>query len=183
MEVVDDGFDLPGEGGIRAALAVVVAGLDQMPEVVDHAGGGEERARQGRWRCPRGSGPFAEEFEVPVARIDAEDGAGEVEGLAVVLDVRLIEDAVPAVEPAVGAPGEGVGQLVGVVAAEAGDDDLGGAVGDEVAVEVAGRRGCRASWRPRRRRGRRRCPRGCSGPRRRWSCGRRGRRRRCLRGP
>ena len=35
-----------------------------------------------------------------------------------------VEDAVPAVEPAVGAPGERIGQLVGVVAAEAGDDDL-----------------------------------------------------------
>ena len=38
--------------------------------------------------------------------MDAEDGAGEVVRLAAVLDVARVEDAVPAVEPAVGAPGQ-----------------------------------------------------------------------------
>ena len=47
-----------------------------------------------------------------------------VVSLPSVLDVAAVEHAVEAVEPAVGAPGERVGQLVRVVAAEAGDDDL-----------------------------------------------------------
>src|SRR5207253_8027443 len=34
--VVDDRVDLPGERWIRAPLAMVVAGLGQVPEVVDH---------------------------------------------------------------------------------------------------------------------------------------------------
>ena len=51
------------------------------------------------------------------------------------LDVGRVEDAVEAVEPAVGSPGERVGQLVRVVAAEAGDDDL-ALVGLAVAVGV-----------------------------------------------
>ena len=99
-------------------------------------------------------------------RMDAEQGAGEVELLAALRDVAGVEDAVEAVEPAVGAPGERVGQLVRVVAAEAGDDDLAACRPCRRRRCPAGR-GCRASWRPRRRRGRRRCPRGCSARRRR----------------
>lgn len=57
--------------------------------------------------------------------MDAEQGAGEDVLLAAVPDVAEVEHPVPAVKPAVGPPGEGVGQLVGVGAAEAGDDDLG----------------------------------------------------------
>ena len=69
--------------------------------------------------------------------MDAEDRAGEFVGLAVPrLHLAGVEDAVPAVEPAVGPPGQRVGQLVGVGAAEAGRDDLAG-VGLAVAVGVA----------------------------------------------
>ena len=50
-------------------------------------------------------------------------------------DLAGVEDAVPAVEPAVGAPGQRIGQLVGIVAAEAGHDDLAG-VGLAVAVAI-----------------------------------------------
>src|SRR5207248_11490686 len=63
---------------------------------------------------------------------NAEQGTGEVVVLALVLDVRMVEDAVEAVQPAIGAPGQRVGQLVRVVAAEAGDDDLG--LADRLAV-------------------------------------------------
>ncbi len=75
--------------------------------------------------------------------------AGELVFLAAMLDVARVEDAVPAVEPAVRAPGQGVGELVGVVAAEAGDDDLAG-IGLAVAVGVFQEEDVRASSPPRR---------------------------------
>ena len=68
--------------------------------------------------------PCAEDLEFARPRVDAEHGAGEIEGLAVVNDVGGVEDAVPSVEPAVGAPRQRIGKLVGVVAAEAADDDF-----------------------------------------------------------
>ena len=68
--------------------------------------------------------PSAQTWNSRVPRVDAVHGAGEIERLAVLDDVGVVEDAVPAVEPAVGAPRQRVGQLVRVEAAEAGDDDL-----------------------------------------------------------
>ena len=38
MAVIDDRFDDPGERRIRPALAVIIAGFGQVPEMVDHAG-------------------------------------------------------------------------------------------------------------------------------------------------
>ena len=65
--------------------------------------------------------------------------------LPLLLDVAVVEDAVEAVEPAVGPPGQRVGQFVRVVAAEAGDDDLrlAGrlAVGADLVEEDVGRVG------------------------------------------
>ena len=165
--VVHDRLDRPGERRIRAALADVIARLDQVPEVVDHAGAREERAL-GVDRDPPGvARPLAPDLEDPGLGMDAEDRAGELVRLAVLRrHLAGVEHAVPAVEPAVGAPGQRVGQLVGVGAAEAGRDDL-AACRPCRRRRGPGGRGYRASWRPRRRRGRRRSPRGCSGRRRR----------------
>ena len=123
--VVDDRLQLPGERGVRAALPVVIAGLGQVPEVVDHAGAGEGVADLVEGDPPGVAGPFAEDLEVAGLRVDPEDGAGEFVDLAAMLDPGRVEDAVPAVEPAVRPPGQRVRQLVGVEPAEAGDDDLG----------------------------------------------------------
>ena len=61
--VVDDRLDRPGERRIRAALADVVAGLDQVPEVVDHAGAREERALGVDGDAPGVARPLAEDLE------------------------------------------------------------------------------------------------------------------------
>src|SRR5262249_31598368 len=73
---------------------------------------------------PRVTGPLAEQLEVLGPGVDAEHGAGEGVLFAAALDVAVVKDAVKAVQPAVRAPGQGVGQLVGVGAAEAGDHHL-----------------------------------------------------------
>ena len=126
MLVLDDRADLPGERRIRPALAVVVAGLGQVPEVVDDAGADERVAFGRRRRRPRGCWS-------PRRRAGTRCVLGWMRNRAQVnsnvlaarcLTCAVVEDAVEAVEPAVGAPGQRVGQLVRVVAAEAGDDDL-----------------------------------------------------------
>ena len=136
MSVIDDRLDGPGIRRIRPTLADVIAGLDQVPEVIDHAGAGEERALGVDRDAPGVARPLAPDLEDPGPGMDAEDRAGELVGLAILRgDLAGVEYAVPAVEPAVGAPGERVGQLVGVGAAEAGRDDF-PRVGLAVAVAV-----------------------------------------------
>src|SRR5262249_24893879 len=44
MAMLDDGADLPRVRWIRAALAMVVAGLGEVPEVIDDASGDERVA-------------------------------------------------------------------------------------------------------------------------------------------
>src|SRR5262249_29540458 len=121
---LDDGLDFPGEGWIRAALAVVVTGLHEVPEMVDHAGADERAALGVEGDAPGIAGSFTKNVEFLGFRVDAVHRAGEAKILAVLLDVAVVEDAVEAVQVTVRAPGEGVGQLVGVVAAKARDDDL-----------------------------------------------------------
>src|SRR5262249_27139921 len=83
--------------------------------------------------------------EVTRLRVDAEQGAGEAVVLALVLDVGMVEDPIEAVEPAIGAPGQRVGQFVRVGASEAGNDDFGFArglaVGTDLVEEDVGRVG------------------------------------------
>src|SRR5262249_48313984 len=118
MPVLDDRAELPGERRIGATLAMVVAGLDQVPEMVDHAGADEEAAFGVDGYAPGIAGSFAEQLELAGLRMDAEQRAREAIGVAVAaLDGGRIEDAVEAIEPAVRPPGERVGQLVGVGAA------------------------------------------------------------------
>ena len=63
MLVLDDRVDLPGERRIRPALAMVVAGLGQVPEVVDHAGAREGAALGVPGDAPGVARPLAEELE------------------------------------------------------------------------------------------------------------------------
>src|SRR5882724_8653886 len=104
MLVLDDGADLPGERRIRAALAMVVAGLGEVPEVIDDAGGDEGVAVVIEGEAPGIAGALAEDFELLGPGMDAEQGAREVKRLAVLLDDAAIEDAVQAIKPAIGAP-------------------------------------------------------------------------------
>ncbi len=135
MLMVDDRVEHPGERRIRSALAVVIAGLGEVPEVVDHAGAGEGRAVGVPGDPPGVARPFAKDLEIAGLGIDPKHGAGEFVTLAAIVDLGRVEDAVPAVQLAVRAPGQRVGQLVRVVAAEAGDDDL-ARVGQAVAVGI-----------------------------------------------
>ena len=64
MLVLDDRVDLPGERRVRAALAVVVAGLGEVPEVIDHAGADEGAPFVIQGDAPGIAGPFGEEFEL-----------------------------------------------------------------------------------------------------------------------
>jgi hypothetical protein len=142
--VLDDGADRPGVRGVRAALADVVAGLDEVPQVVDDAGGYEEAAFGIDGDAPGVAGALREDLKLARAGVDPPESARELPsgmvGLVVgvglgVADMTVVENSVKPVEPAVGSPGERVGQLVGVGAAKAGDDDF-GLVGLAVAVGV-----------------------------------------------
>src|SRR5262249_34766134 len=124
VAVLDDAADLPRERRIRAPLAMVVAGLGEVPEVIDDAGGDEGIAVVVEREAPPVRGAFAEDLELLRARVDAETGAREIECLAVLLDDAAIEDAVEPIEPAVRAPGQRVRQFVRIMSAKAGDDDL-----------------------------------------------------------
>ena len=136
MDVVDDRLHRPGKWRIRAPLADVVAGLDQVPEMVDHTGAREERALGVDGDAPRVARSLAPDFEDARPGVNPEDGAREMVSLAVFgHDAAGIEHAVPAVQPAVGAPGERIGELVSVAAAEARRDDLPG-VGPAVAIAI-----------------------------------------------
>src|SRR5262249_35158263 len=123
VAVVRDRADLEREGRVRAGLALVVAGLDEVEDVV--VGPVAGAAQGGGLGGPGGAavvaGPLAAHLELARARVDAPQGTGEVERLAARLHAAVVEDAVEAVESAVRTPGERVGQLVRVGAAEAGD--------------------------------------------------------------
>src|SRR5262249_4420142 len=122
VPVLDNGAELPGKGRIGPTLAMIVAALGQVPEVVDDAGTDERAAFGVPSDAPRVARPLGKQLELAGLRMNAEQDTGEAEILALVLDGALVEDAVEAVEPAIGAPGQRVGQLMGVGTAKAGDD-------------------------------------------------------------
>ena len=68
---------------IRAALALVIAALGHVEEVVDHAAGDEPVALAVVVQAPRVAGPLGEQLEFLGDRMIAPDGAGEVVHLAV----------------------------------------------------------------------------------------------------
>src|SRR5262249_15992455 len=98
--VLDDRVHLPGIGRIPPALAVVVAGLDQMPEMVDHAGADEGAAFGVKRNAPGIARSLAKDLEVAGARMNTEHRTGEVMRFAAILDLATVENAVEAIEPA-----------------------------------------------------------------------------------
>ena len=123
MLVVHDGVDLPSMRWVGAALAMVITGLGQVPQVIDHAGADEGVAQWIESDAPGIASPLAEQTELLGARIDAKHGARKLVGALRSFYARWIKDAVEAIQESIGAPGEIVGQLVGVEAAKASGND------------------------------------------------------------
>src|SRR5579859_5761179 len=117
VAVVGDGAELDRERRVNASLLEVVAGLDEVEKVIggpvaDFDDGTALGVPDDAVGVARALG---EDLELMGARVDAPHGGGEVVAFAMLVNyVGLIEDAVEAVQPAVGAPGEGAGQLVEV---------------------------------------------------------------------
>src|SRR6516162_24977 len=126
MPLVGDRADGDGERRIGPGLALVVAGLDEMKEIIGGPVAGSNDG--GAFGIPDQTvgiaGALAEELELARLRVDTPHGTGEVEDLTLAGDHAVVEDAVEAIQPAVGPPRERIGQFVGVGAAEACDDDL-----------------------------------------------------------
>ncbi len=122
--VVDNRTDFPSEGGIRPSLPVVIARLDQMPKMVDHARTDKCAAEVVPGDAPRVARPLAEELKLARPRVNAEHGTGELEIFVPCPHVALIKHSVEAVEPPVRPPVQRVGQFVRVASPKAGDDDL-----------------------------------------------------------
>src|SRR5206468_11392225 len=113
-------------GRVGTGLAVVVAGLDEVEDVVVGPVAGADQGTPFGVpdQTPGVARPLADDLELVRARVDTPQRTGEVEHAALRLHAAVVEDAVEAVEPTVRPPGQRVGQFVRVGAAEAGDDDL-----------------------------------------------------------
>ena len=151
MLVLDDRLDLPRVRRIGPRLPVVVAGLDDVPEVIDHAGREEEAAFLVDGNPPGVARSLGVNLKLTRAGIDPPQRDGqrparmilfEVGVLGTVLHMRKIEHAVEAIQPAIGPPGEGIRQLMRVVSTKPGDDRF-DRVGLEVAIGVAGKQNVR----------------------------------------
>ncbi len=114
--------------GVRAALADVVPGLRDVPEVVDHAGGEEQLPFVVDRDPPRVAGPLGEDVELFRMRIDPPHGTGhrpagmvrvlgQIWVVLAVLHMREVEHAVQAIQPPIRPPRQRVRQLVCIIAA------------------------------------------------------------------
>ena len=113
---------------VRAGLALVAGALDGVPHVRDDAGFEEGFPVVVPIDAPLVAAAFAPAFEDLAGRVETPDG-GFDEGAFAVRSARLahqgaVEDAVRAVEPAVGTPDEVVQGLVRVVALPSVEHDL-----------------------------------------------------------
>lgn len=140
--VVADGLDGVVGVGIKvgAGLFVVVASLHDVEEVGDDAAGCEAVADVIEVEAPGVGEAAGEDFEFLGFGVEAPDAGVEVEtvffGCAWFSDEGVGEDALAAVEPAVGSPDEGVEGFVPVLHAPSVVKDFGFGVGDVVAVCV-----------------------------------------------
>ena len=104
---------------VRPGLPLVPAALDHVVEVRDHAGGEEGLAVLVEVDAPGVARAVGEDLELVLRRVIAPDPGVDRDavlvGRAGLADLRVGEDAVAAVEPAVGAPGERVQGLVRVL--------------------------------------------------------------------
>ena len=116
----------------RAALAHVDAAGSHVEEVVDHAGADKEVPALVVIAAPGIAGAIGEDFEFPGRLLALLGGAATtdpgIELEAVLLrharaaHLAIGEDAVRHIEPSIGSPGEGVHQLMRVLATKAGED-------------------------------------------------------------
>ena len=112
MPVVGDGLDVVVGVGIEvlARLPLVAAALDHVIKVRDDAGRDEHLAAGVEVDAPGVAGAVGEDLEDVPRRVIAPDAGVDRRALGVgragLADARVGEDAVAAVEPAVGAPGE-----------------------------------------------------------------------------
>ena len=116
-------------------LAEVLAVVGPLHSVVGEivAVGREEQVAVGVERqAEQVAAPLAEQLEPSRPRVESPDGLLELDAA----DVVARRAAGDPVEPAVRPPGEVVGQRLGVLHAEAGEQNLGLAVGHVVAVAV-----------------------------------------------
>jgi hypothetical protein len=142
MTMIGDGLDILIRVGIevQAGLTLVAAPLRDVVEVRDHAGGDDHLATGIEVDAPRIARTMGEDLEDMSGRVVTPDpgidrGAPCL-GRPGLADSRVSEDPVAAVKPAVGAAGEGVERLVGIVLAPAVEQDLRRAVGPVVAIAV-----------------------------------------------
>ena len=123
---------------VRARLPLVAAALDDVVAVRDDAGLDERLAVLVEVEAPGVARAVGEDLEVVPRRVIAPDAGVDRRAVLVrragLADLRVGEDAVAAVEPAVRAPGEGVQRLVRVLVAPAVEQDLRRAGGLVVAV-------------------------------------------------
>ena len=130
VHVIGDGLDVVV--GVRvevlARLPLVARALDDVVQVLDDARGRERMAVVVEVEAPRIAGAFGEHLEDVLRRMVAPDAAVQLLALGVrragLADVRVREHAVRSVEPAIGAPGEGVEHLVRVLIAPAVEQHL-----------------------------------------------------------
>ena len=142
--VVGDGVEVVVNVGIEVpkgiALAQVITALDDVPEVGDHAGFAEPVAVFVVVEAPGIGGAVGENFEGFPDRVETPVGAierGAVLGRgAGCPDIAMGEDAVAAIQPAVGSPDKTVQRLVGVLPAKAIQQDGGGGVRFVIAIGI-----------------------------------------------
>ena len=131
VPVVGDGFDvvIGVRVEVQAALPLVAGTRNDVQEVGDDAGGGEEVAVLVVVEAPGVGGAVGIDFELVADGVITPDAGVErdslVGGGARLADFAVREDAVTAVEPAVGAPDEAVERFVGVFVAESVEEDSG----------------------------------------------------------
>ena len=117
MFVFDDRFDLPSEGGVGATLPMVITRFHQVPQVIDHAGRHESFPFVIKRDPPRVACPFAEDLEFSRSGMNPVHGASQwptgmlfiiVRVRLRIFDVRVIEDPVQSIQPAIRPPSQAV---------------------------------------------------------------------------
>src|SRR5690606_24208082 len=125
---------------MEARLALVTRALDHVVEVRDDAGRHERLAVVVPVDAPRVARSPREDLEHAARRVIAPNAGVHAHtvlpGRPRLSDARVVEDAVTAVEPAIGPPAKRVRRLVRVADVEAVEEDLRRAVGLVVAVLV-----------------------------------------------
>ena len=133
-------FDVGVGVEVLPCLPDVATALDDVEEVGDDTGADEEVTVLVEVETPGVAGTVGIDFEFVPSGVVAPDGGVEGDALIVgsagFADFGVGEDAVAAVEPAVGTPGEAVEGFVGVLVAPAIEEDGGFGVREVVVVGV-----------------------------------------------